>query len=66
MYPQPPAEHGNCPIWTRYLDHLTPNQEIRLTFEKRRDGNVVHANPSQLYRTTGPDGYVGEIRGALY
>ncbi len=66
MYPQPPDEQRNCPMWTYYLDDVFPDQEIRLVFEKRRGGTVVYSNPLQYYRSSGPGGYVGELRGTLY
>ena len=66
MYPQPPDEQRNCPMWTFYLDDVFPDQEIRLVFEKRRGGTVVYSNPLQYFRSSGPGGYVGELRGSLY
>jgi len=66
MYPQPPDAQPNCPMWTLYLDEILPDQEVRLTFEKRRGGAVVYSNPRQLLRSSGPGGYQGELRGSLY
>jgi alpha-glucosidase len=65
LYP-PPAGHPSGPLWTLLLDHLLPGQEVRFTLEKRRDGDVVHANPREVFRDVGPGGYAGEIRGNLY
>jgi hypothetical protein len=56
----------NCPMWTLHLDEIDPDQDVRLTFEKRRDGTITHSNPQQLYRSTGSGGYAGELRGSLY
>jgi len=65
MYPQPPDAQRNCPMWTVHVDEIDPNQDVRLTFEKRRDGAITHSNPRQLYRPTGTGGYAGELRGSL-
>jgi len=48
------------------VDEILPDQEVRLTFEKRRGGAVVYSNPRQLLRSSGPGGYQGELRGSLY
>jgi hypothetical protein len=53
-------------MWTLHLDEIDPDQDVRLTFEKRRDGTITHSNPQQLYRSTGSGGYAGEPRGSLY
>lgn len=45
LYPAP-ADHPSGPVWTRLLDHLDPNQEVRFTLEKRRGDVVVHTNPA--------------------
>jgi alpha-glucosidase (family GH31 glycosyl hydrolase) len=66
MYPQPPDAQRNCPMWTLHLDEVHPDQELRLIFEKRRDGSVIYSNPQLVYRSSGPGGYVGELRGSLY
>lgn len=66
MYPQPPDAQRNCPMWTLYLDEIIPNQDVRLTFEKRRGSSIVHSNPQQLFRSSGPGGYAGELRGSLF
>jgi alpha-glucosidase (family GH31 glycosyl hydrolase) len=66
LYPSPPAEQSNCPIWTLLLDHVEPGQEIRFVLEKRRGADVVHLNPAPLCRPAGSGGYIGEIRGNLY
>ncbi len=65
LYPTP-AGHPTGPVWTLLLDHLHPDQEVRLTLEKRRGSDVVHANPRELFRSSGSGGYVGEIRGTLH
>jgi alpha-glucosidase len=61
LYPAP-ADHPSGPVWTRLLDHLNPNQEVRFTVEKRRGNAVVHTNPREVFRQIGPSGYAGEIR----
>ena len=53
-------------MWTLHLDEIIPNQDVRLTFEKRRGSAIVHANPRQLFRSSGSGGYAGELRGSLY
>ena len=65
LYPAP-ADHPSGPVWTRLLDHLHPDQEIRFTLEKRRGDVVVHTNPREVFRHLGPGGYAGEVRGSLY
>jgi alpha-glucosidase (family GH31 glycosyl hydrolase) len=65
MYPRPPDAQRNCPMWTLHVDEIDPNQDVRLTFEKRRNGTITHSNPQQLYRPTGTGGYAGELRGSL-
>ena len=65
LYPAP-ADHPSGPVWTRLLDHLDPNQEVRFTLEKRRGDVVVHTNPREVFRLLGPGGYAGEIRGNLH
>jgi hypothetical protein len=65
LYPAP-ADHPSGPVWTRLLDHVHPNQEVRFTLEKRRGDVVVHTNPREVFREVGPGGYAGEIRGNLH
>lgn len=65
LYPPPPG-HPTGPVWTLLLDHVAPDQEIRLVFEKRRGADVVHTGPHEVFRSSGPGGYVGELRGNLF
>jgi len=65
LYPTPPAEQPDCPIWTYYLDELEPDQELRVVFEKRRGADVLQTSLHEFGRSTGPGGHVGELRGSL-
>lgn len=66
MYPQPPVAQRNCPMWTVYLDEMISNQQVELTFEKRRGTDITFVNPDRRFRSNGTGGYAGELRGSLF